>query len=99
MAKSWTVCGSRLQAVAFFLEQVDGTPAGLAVEAHVGHGVEPLAGGRIEVTEVGDLEAGEEVFLHVAHAGFDAALLVTGADVARGDLETHNGGRSRHSGG
>ena len=79
--------GQRLQPVTFLLEEVDGTAVGLAVDAHVGDGIEPLAGGRVEVAEVGDFEAGEEVFLDIADAGFDAALLVTGADVAGRDLE------------
>ena len=79
--------GDRAQLLALEGEQLDGRFAGLAVDAHVGDGVEPLAGGRIEVAEVGDFEAGEEIFLDVADAGFDAALLVPGADVARGDLE------------
>ena len=60
---------------------------GLAVDAHVGHGIEPVACGRIQCPEVGDVESGEEVFLHVTDAGLDAALLVSGADVARCDLE------------
>ena len=60
---------------------------GLAVDAHVGDGVEPVAGGGVERAEVGDVESGEEVFLHVADAGLDAAFLVSGADVARCDFE------------
>ena len=53
----------------------------------IGHGIEPVACGRIQFPEVGDVESGEEVFLHVADAGLDAALLVSGADVARFDFE------------
>ena len=47
----------------------------------------PLAGGGVERAEVGDVESGEEVLLHVADAGLDAAFLVSGADVARCDFE------------
>ena len=47
---------------------------GLAVDAHVGDGVEPVAGGGVERAEVGDVESGEEVLLHVADAGLDAAF-------------------------
>ena len=60
---------------------------GLAVDAHVGDGVEPVSGGGVERAEVGDVESGEEVLLHVADAGLDAAFLVSGADVARCDFE------------
>ena len=60
---------------------------GLAVDAHIGDGVEPVAGGGVERAEVGDVESGEEVLLHVTDAGLDAAFLVPGADVARCDLE------------
>ena len=77
----------RPQQVPLLFEQVHGAAAGLAVDAHVGHRVEPLAGDRVEVAEVGDLEAGQQVLLDVAHAGLDAPLLVPGADVAGGDLE------------
>ena len=79
--------GGRAQLLAFEGEQIDGPFAGLAVDAHIGHGVEPAARGRIQCAEVGDVEACEEVFLHISDAGLDATLLVPGADVARGDLE------------
>ena len=32
--------------------------------------------------EVGELEAVEEILLHIAHAGLDPALLVAGGDIA-----------------
>ena len=50
--------------------------------AHVGDGIEPFPGDRIDEAEVGDLKTGQEVLLDVAHPGLDPPLLVTGADVA-----------------
>ena len=45
-----------------------------------------MAGGGVEFAEVGDIESGEEVFLHVADAGLDAiscpAPTLHGADEA-----------------
>ena len=79
--------GERTQPVAFLCEQLHGTLSGLAMDTHVGDVVEPLARGGIEGTEVGDVESGEEVLLHVPDAGLDTAFLVSGADVARCDLE------------
>ena len=79
--------GHRAQLLAFEGEQVDGPFAGLAVDTHIGDGVEPAARGRIQCAEVCDVEACEEVFFHISDAGLDAALLVPGADIARGDLE------------
>ena len=72
----------RLQELPFLLEAVDGTAADLAVDAHVGHRVEPVAGARVDVAEVGDLEVGQEVLLDVADAGLDSAFLVTCVNVA-----------------
>ena len=63
--------GEGVQLVAFECEQVEGPLVGLAVGAHVGDGVEPVARGRIERPEVGDVESGEEVLLHVTDAGLE----------------------------
>ena len=57
------------------------------MDAHVGDRLEPLSSGRVDVAEVDDLEAGQEVLLDVTDAGLDTALLVTGADIAGRDLE------------
>ena len=79
--------GQPMQPVALECEQVNGTLSGLAVDAHIGDAIEPASRGGIHRAEVRDVESGEEVLLHVSDAGLGPAFLVTGADVARGDLE------------
>ena len=53
-------------------EQVDGFAVGLAMNADVGDGVPPLGGGGIDGGEGRDVQAVEEVLLHVADAVFHA---------------------------
>src|SRR5271166_2690677 len=72
---------------AFLGKQVNGTPVRLAVLAHVGDVVEPRLCGRVDGREVGEIRAIEEVFLHVANAGLNAALFVASGNLARRDFE------------
>jgi hypothetical protein len=44
------------------LEEIHGLLLGLAVAAHIGHRIEPMANRGGEGAEVGDVETGEEVF-------------------------------------
>ena len=63
------------------------------VDAGVGDGREPLPGGRVHGHESGrDIQAGEEVFLHVAHEVFHAPLFVGLAHIAGSGLEAVVGG-------
>ena len=55
------------------------------MQAHIGHGIEPVPGGGIEGAEVGDLQPGEEILFHVAHAVFHPAFFIALADIARGN--------------
>ena len=90
--------GQSPELVALFVEPVDGTLLGLAMDAHVGDGVEPVPARGVQGVEVGEVESGEEILFHVPHAGLDPTLLVTGADVARGDLEAVMAGEVRVAG-
>lgn len=56
---------------------IDRTLSGPAVDADIDHGIEPVARGGIEHAEVGDVESGEEVLLHVSDAGRAPAILVS----------------------
>ena len=53
----------RVQIGFFLLPEVCGLLPGFAMNPDIGHGVEPLLGGRIEDAEVRDVETGQEVFL------------------------------------
>jgi hypothetical protein len=78
----------RMELGALFLEEIDGSSVCLAVDAHVGDGVEPDARSGVDGAEVSELEAVQEVFLDVADARLDAALLVSGRHVTGADGET-----------
>ena len=58
---------------------------GFAVQAHIGHGIEPLAGRGIQGAEVGQLQTGEEILFHIAHPIFHAAFFIALADIAWGN--------------
>ena len=55
------------------------------MEADIGDVVHPLACRRIDKTEIGKLQAGEEVLLDVADRVFDAALFMSLSDAAGGN--------------
>ena len=78
----------RSQARALGCEQLDGRAFGGAVQADVGHGVQPLPAGGIEVGKVAQLQAGQEVLLDVADGVFHAAFFVGLANATGGDGET-----------
>ena len=46
------------------------------MKTHVGHGIEPLAGGRIDLGKVAWFQTGEEVFFDVADGIFHAPLFL-----------------------
>ena len=52
---------------ALLREQIDGPLLGLAVDAHVGDGVEPHLCGGLKGTEIGRLEPVQEILLDVTH--------------------------------
>src|SRR5262245_38859192 len=68
-------------------KQIDGPLMGLAVDAHVGDGVEPDLRGRLNGAKIGELEPAQEVLFDVADSRFDAPLLVAARYVAGGDGE------------
>jgi hypothetical protein len=72
---------------AFFGKQVHRPSVCLTVLAHIGDLVEPDLCGWIHGREIGELGAVQEVFLHIPDAGFDPTPLVSGGNVARGNLE------------
>ena len=55
------------------------------MDAHVGHRLKPVSGGRAEGGIIRDLKACEEVFFDIAHRVFHPALFVAAAHVAGGD--------------
>ena len=57
------------------------------MDSHVGHGVKPLAGGRVDQTEVSQFQTGQEILFDVADSIFYAAFFVGLADPAGGDGE------------
>ena len=63
------------------------------MEADVGDGVPPLDGGGIDGGEGRDVQAAEEVLLHVTHAVFDAAFFVAFAHVAGDRFKAVVGGQ------
>lgn len=71
----------------FLLEQFDGLPPGAAVQANIGHRVQPLAGGRVDQCEVVQFQAGQKILLDVADGVFHAALLVRLAHATGGYAE------------
>ena len=77
----------RQQMRAFLLEVLDRSLVGLAVNAHVGHRVDPEGSRRLQRGEVGQRQAGQQVLLDVADGVLDASLLIAGAHVARRDRE------------
>lgn len=82
----------------FLGEVLLGPAAGLAVETHVGDGVEPVTGSGMDGGEAGDFQAVEEVLLHIADARFDAALRVCAFDVTRHGQEAVVGGEVQVTG-
>src|SRR5215831_13352154 len=58
----------------FLQQQIDGSLLCLAVDAHVGDGIEPDLCGGLDGSELGQLEPVEEILFDVANAGFDASL-------------------------
>ena len=72
----------------FLLEQLDGLFSGFAVDADVGDFIQPDCGGGIDGVEVREVEAGEEIFLHIPDSVFHPSFFVSFADVTRGDGET-----------
>src|SRR5262249_30597148 len=80
-----TVLGERLQMGLFLRKQIDGTLMRLAVDAHVGDGVEPDLGSGLDGAELGQLQPAQEVLFYVAYSRLDAALLVAAGDVAGRD--------------
>ena len=74
-----------LQAGLLLGEQIHRAFVGLAMNAHIGVGLQPDPRRRIQVAEIGDLQAVEEIFLNIADARFHASLLVTLAHIAGRD--------------
>lgn len=64
-----------------------GGAGALAVDAHVGNGIEPESGCGVDGAEFGQFEPVQEVLLDVAHAVLDTPLLVAFAGVAGNDVE------------
>jgi hypothetical protein len=60
---------------------------GLAVDAHVGDGVEPDLGGRLDRAEFAQLEPPQEVLFDVANPRLDPSLLVAAANIAGDNLK------------
>ena len=54
-----------LQAGLLLGEQIHRTFMGLAMNAHIGNGLQPDPRCRIQVAEIGDLQAVEEIFLYI----------------------------------
>ena len=69
-------------------EGVEGTQAGLGVDAHVGHAVQPQACGGGELGEGVELAAAQEALLHVRDGVFHDALGLRMRGSAGLDLET-----------
>jgi hypothetical protein len=83
----------RTQGGLFDEEEFGGLFAGFAVDAHVGDCVHPVACRRVHGTDgVGQLQSGEEVFLHITDGVFDPALFIGFAHVAGTGLEAVMGG-------
>ena len=58
-----------------------------AMDAHVGDGVEPELGSRVDGAELEQVQTVEEVLLDVAHAVLDPPFLVALGDVTRADVK------------
>ena len=70
------VCGQGQQLGLLVVETIAGPLVGLAMASDIGHGVEPLPGGGVDRGEGAEFAPVEEVFLRIAHAVLDAALLM-----------------------
>ena len=68
-------------------EHLGGFFAGFAVDAHIGHGVEPLDGGRVQGIKVGDLQARQKILFDIADAVFNPALFIALAHSTGGDAK------------
>ena len=79
-------------------ETLEGLAMGLAMNAHVGHRVHPLAGSRVEGAKRGDVQAVEEVLLRIPHSVLHAALFVTFSDLAGDRLKAIMGGKIQVAG-
>jgi hypothetical protein len=75
----------RPQLRTLLLQHVGGSLMRLAVDAHIGDGVEPDLRGGLDGAELGQLQPTQEVLFDVAHTRFYAPLLVATCNVARGD--------------
>ena len=65
-----------LQRGLFGHEEFLGRLVGLAMHAHVGHFVQPAAGGGIDGLQAGELQAGQEVLLDIMHGFFHAPFFM-----------------------
>jgi hypothetical protein len=81
-----------------FREAILGLAGRFAVEANVGDGVEPLPEGGVEGGEAGEVQAVEEVLLHIADARFNPTFLVGAFDRAGHGLEAVVGGEVQVAG-
>jgi hypothetical protein len=90
--------GKRVQGRLFTVPQLKGWFAGLAMQPHIGDGVEPGCGGGSQQAEVGDIETGQERLFHLAHAVFHPALFMALAPMTRHDATTIVLGKGRRLG-
>ena len=79
----------------FRVPQGGGFVTGCARQPHIGHGFQPLPGGGMQGTEVGEVETGEAILFHVAHAVFHPALGIACAHMARHDTQAVVRGKVR----
>jgi hypothetical protein len=77
----------RLQVRALLGPQIHRPALGLAVQADIGHRLQPEAHRRIEGGEVGQLLGVEEVAFHIAHGPLHPPFLVALGEVAGDDLK------------
>ncbi len=53
------------------------------MDAHIGDGVQPVAGRGTDGTKIRDIETGKEVFFNITHPVLHPAFFIALADIAR----------------
>ena len=77
----------------FVLETCARSLVGDAMHAHIGNGVQPEPGGRVDSGQPGEVQAIEETFFDVPHIVFDASLFMGGPHVARSQFHPEKAGK------
>ena len=87
------VMGQRVEIGPLIFETHNRLLAGLAVDAHVGHRVEPVPGCRMNRGKIGDIQSGQQVLFDIADTVFHTPFFVALAHIAGRDGKTVMSGK------